>query len=107
MTKPEFIDNQGDRTLANALRDLADDPGTKHQPLDIASGYFNVAGFLQAADVVESRPAFRLLLRGEAEGPLGEEEDGHPLGLEARRGLEDLERQLADERNALPFSRSA
>lgn len=29
MTKPEFIDNQGERTLANALRDLAPDSGTK------------------------------------------------------------------------------
>ena len=107
MTKPEFIDNQGERTLANALRDLAADPGTKDQPLDIASGYFNVAGFLQAADVIESRPAFRLLLGAEPEGPLGAQADGRPLGVAARRGLEDLERQLADERNALPFSRQA
>ena len=58
MTRPEFIDNQGERTLAQALRALAEDPGCREQPLDIASGYFNVAGFLQVADVVESRPAF-------------------------------------------------
>jgi hypothetical protein len=107
MTKPEFIDNQGERTLANALRDLAEDPGTKGQPLDIASGYFNVAGFLQAADVIESRPAFRLLLGAEPESPLQAKADGRPLGVEVRRGLEDLESQLADERNALPFSRQA
>ena len=107
MTKPEFIDNQGERTLANALRALAEDPGTSGQPLDIASGYFNVAGFLQAADVVESRPAFRLLLGAEPESPLRLEADGRPLGVEVRRGLEDLESQLADERNALPFSRQA
>jgi len=107
MTKPEFIDNQGQRTLANALRDLAEDPGTKGQPLDIASGYFNVAGFLQAADVIESRPAFRLLLGAEPESPLQAQTDGRPLGVEVRRGLDDLESQLADERNALPFSRQA
>jgi PLD-like domain/Helicase conserved C-terminal domain/SNF2-related domain len=107
VTRPEFIDNQGERTLANALRDLAEDPGCKHQQLDIASGYFNVAGFLQAADVIESRPAFRLLIGAEPEGPLHAQADGRPLGTEARRGLEDLERHLADERDALPFSRQA
>jgi hypothetical protein len=107
VTKPEFIDNQGERTLANALRDLAEDPGTKGQPLDIASGYFNVAGFLQAAEVIESRPAFRLLLGAEPDSPLRAQVDGRPLGVEVRRGLDDLERQLADERNALPFSLQA
>ncbi|CAN5847527.1 helicase-related protein [soil metagenome] len=107
MTRPEFIDNQGERTLVNALRELAEDPGCKDQALDVASGYFNVAGFLQAADVVESRPAFRLLLGAEPEGPLRAQADGRPLGIEARRRLEDLERQLADERDALPFSRGA
>ena len=106
MTKPEFIDNQGERTLANALTRSRRGPGAPSgQPLDIASGYFNVAGFLQAADVIESRPAFRLLLGAEPEGPLRAHADGRPLGVEARRGLEDLETQLADERNALPFSR--
>jgi hypothetical protein len=105
VTRPEFIDNLGERTLAQALHALADDPGCREQPLDIASGYFNVAGFLQVADVIESRPAFRLLLGAEPEGPLRAEADGRPLGLEARRGLEDLERQLGDERDALPFSR--
>jgi hypothetical protein len=104
MSRPEFIDNQGERTLANALRDLAADPSCKDSPLDIASGYFNVAGFMQAADVIESRPEFRLLLGAEPEGPLKAAPDGRPLGLEARRGLEDLERQLASERDALPFS---
>lgn len=66
-----------------------------------------MAGFLQAADVIESRPAFRLLLGAEPEAPLRAQADGRPLGVETRRGLEDLESQLADERNALPFSRQA
>lgn len=105
--RPEFIDNQGERTLAQALQTLADDPGCRGQPLDVATGYFNVAGFLQIADVIESRPAFRLLLGAEPEGPLRANVDGRPLGLETRRGLEDLERQLGDERDALPFSRQA
>ena len=61
-------------------------PGREGRPLDIASGYFNLAGFLQAADVVESRPAFRLLLGAEPEG-LAAQADGRPLGVEARRGL--------------------
>ena len=107
MTRPEFIDNLGGRTLANALNDLASDPGCRDQPLDIASGYFNVAGFLQVADVIESRPAFRLLIGAEPEGTLRAEPDGRPLATEARRGLEDLERQLSNERDALPFSLQA
>jgi hypothetical protein len=107
VAKPEFIDNQQGRTLAEALRALAADPGCAEAPLDVASGYFNVRGFLEAADVVESRPAFRLLLGAEPEGTLKAEATGRPIGLEARRGLEDLERQLAAERDALPFSRAA
>lgn len=105
MTKPEFIDNQDGRTLAAALRDLAADPGCANAPLDVASGYFNLAGFLQVVDVVESRPAFRLLLGAEPQSPLEVQADGRPVGLETRRGLEDLERQLAAERDALPFQR--
>jgi hypothetical protein len=105
--KPEFIDNQDGRTLAEALRTLAADPGCKDAPLDIASGYFNLAGFLQVADVIESRPQFRLLLGAEPESPLQAEPDGRPVGLEARRGLAELENQLASERDALPFSPQA
>jgi hypothetical protein len=107
VTRPEFIDNQGERTLARALLDLSRDPGCKDRPLDIASGYFNVAGFLAAAEVVESRPGFRLLLGAEPEGPLRGEPDGGPIPAEARRGLADLERELSEERDALPFSRDA
>ncbi|MEX2645330.1 MAG: hypothetical protein WD249_03615, partial [Gaiellaceae bacterium] len=59
MSKPEFIDNRDGRTLAAALRELAADPSCINVPLDVASGYFNLAGFLAVADVVESRPAFR------------------------------------------------
>src|SRR3954452_15042256 len=108
MTRPEFIDNQGERTLANALRDLAKDPGCKDQPLDIATGYFNLAGFLQVADVIESRPSFRLLLGAEPDSPLQLDLIGDGIrGLETRRGLEDLEQQLTAERDRLPFSPDA
>ena len=107
MSKPEFIDNRDGRTLAAALRDLAADPGCAGAALDVASGYFNLAGFTQAADVVESRPAFRLLLGAEPESPLQVDGGGRPRGLEARRGLEDLERQVAAERDALPFDAEA
>ena len=56
MKRPEFIDNRDGRTLAAALRTLAADPGCAQAELDVASGYFNLAGFLEAAAVVESRP---------------------------------------------------
>jgi superfamily II DNA or RNA helicase len=107
MSKPEFIDNRDDRTLANALRALAVDPGYAHAPLDVASGYFNLAGFLEAADVVESRPEFRLLLGAEPEPPLAAAPQAHggPIALESKHGLADLEAQLANERDRLPFSR--
>jgi hypothetical protein len=105
MSKPEFIDNQGGRTLANALRDLAATPGGAGADLDIATAYFNLAGFLAVADVIESRPAFRLLLGAEPESPLATERVDGPQGVSARSGVQDLEAHLAHERDALPFSR--
>jgi hypothetical protein len=109
MSKPEFIDNRDGRTLAAALRELAADPGCANAPLDVASGYFNLAGFLAVADVIESRPGFRLLIGAEPESPGGPGLDGAggPLGLGARRSLEEIERALASERDALPFSGKA
>jgi hypothetical protein len=109
MAKPEFIDNRDGRTLAAALRELAADPGCANAALDVASGYFNLAGFLTVADVIESRPAFRLLLGAEPEPAAGAALDGAsgPLGLGARRSLEEIERALASERDALPFSAKA
>lgn len=102
--KPEFIDNQAGRTLAAALTDLAATPGGAAAELDIATAYFNLAGFMAVAEVIESRPAFRLLLGAEPESPLQAEVAGGPQGLAARRGVEDLEIQLAHERDVLPFS---
>ena len=104
MSKPEFIDNRDGRTLGAALRELAATPGAVGADLDIATAYFNLAGFLHVADVVESRPRFRLLLGAEPESPLSAERVDGPQGLAARRGVDDLEEQLAQERDALPFS---
>lgn len=67
--KPEFIDNREARTLAQALRDLCDDPSCAHAPLDIATAYFNLGAFQQLADVLESRPGVRLLLGTEPLSP--------------------------------------
>lgn len=106
--KPEFIDNREARTLAQALRDLCDDPSCAHAPLDIATAYFNLGAFQQLADVLESRPGVRLLLGTEPLSPLdgaGSNDGGsRPLGAGVRQGLEGLERQLATDRDALPFS---
>jgi hypothetical protein len=105
--KPEFIDNIT-CTLAEALAALAADPSCKDCALDVATGYFNLAGFLDVAGVVESRPAFRLLLGAEPESPLAAA-NGHGalLGLGPTHGLEDLEQHLNDERDRLPFSKEA
>jgi superfamily II DNA or RNA helicase len=107
VSRPEFIDNREERTLADALRRLAVHPGYAQSELDVASGYFNLAGFLEAASVVESRPRFRLLLGAEPEPPLAAapQSNGGPIGLDSREGLADLERQLDAERDRLPFSR--
>src|SRR5438874_12460460 len=107
--KPEFIDNRDGRTLVAALTDLAATPGGARAALDIATAYFNLSGFLAVADVIESRPAFRLLLGAEPESPLSAERDGAsgPLGLGTKRSLEGLEDALASERDALPFTRRA
>ena len=71
MSKPEFIDNQGGRTLANALRDLAGLRAAGRPSISRAA--IQLAGFLEVADVIESRPAFRLLLGAEPESPLSAE----------------------------------
>src|SRR5262245_48030833 len=105
MTKPEFIDNRDGRTLASALRDLAATPGGTGADLDIATAYFNLAGFMAVADVIESRPAFRLLLGAEPERPIAAERVDGPHGLSPRSGVQALETDLAHERDALPFSR--
>ena len=106
--RPEFIDNQDGRTLAEALRTLAEDPGCKEAPLDIASGYFNLAGFLQVADVDRVPPCLPATAGRRARGSFARRSPtGAQSQSEARRGLEELERQLRSERDALPFSRAA
>ena len=84
----------GGAHLAAALHDLAATPGGGAAELDIATAYFNLAGFMAVAEVIESRPAFRLLLGAEPDSPLQAEIAGGPQGLAARRGIEDLEAQL-------------
>ena len=86
---------------------LAADPGCAQAELDIASGYFNLAGFLEAASW-----SSRVRVSGFCSAPSPSRRslrapraDGGPIGLESRQGLADLERQLDAERDRLPFSR--
>jgi hypothetical protein len=104
--KPEFIDNRGERTLARALRALAVEPGCAGAPMDIATAFVNLGGFEVIAEVLESRPALRLLIGAEPASPLADpaRNGSDPLGARTRERLADVEARLAEQRDALPFS---
>lgn len=64
-TRKTFADNQR-ITVADAVRACAE--YRKHQyPVSIATGYFNIGGFLSIADVLEAAPAVRILIGAEPE----------------------------------------
>ncbi len=106
MSKPSYVDNRDGHTLASALSDLVADKSCKDEPLDIATGYVNLGGFVAIEDVLGSRPACRLMIGAEPLSPLDGASPGGdgPLGAGVRTGLADLEQQLAEDRDALPFS---
>ena len=106
MSKPSYVDNRDGHTLAAALRALVADKSCMDEPLDIATGYVNVGGFAAIEDVLGSRPACRLMIGAEPLSPLdgASPGGGGPLGAGVRSGLADLERQLTEDRDALPFS---
>jgi len=64
----EFIDNRADNTVAEALRQAAEYYGNSRE-ISIASGYFNLGGFLAIADALEAAPAVRILIGSEPEPP--------------------------------------
>ena len=63
-----FVDNRDGNTVASALRAFAEYDG--HQrPIAIASGYFDLGGFLSIAETLECAPEVRILLGTEPEPP--------------------------------------
>jgi len=102
----EFIDNRADNTVAEALRQAAEYYGNSRE-ISIASGYFNLGGFLAIADALEAAPAVRILIGSEPEPPRplrsvlpGTPPVEQPL---AARVAELREAILAD-RDLLPFA---
>ncbi len=109
-----LVDNQGENTLARAIRhswEKLQEQGLEVAEVDIATGYFNLAGFRRIADILEKVPRVRLLLgvepRPEAERP--EAEPGETREELLRKLLEEQLRQqeegLKRQRDLLPFDR--
>lgn len=100
MSKPEFVDNRDDNTLAEALRaHLAWLAETYAKPveLSIASGYFNPGGFAQIADCLDGVSHIRLLLGAEPISPpaMPRRDIFHdPQGPEFEKSI--LDRKLAE-----------
>ena len=110
-----LVDNQGENTLARAIRhswEKLQEQGVEVAEVDIATGYFNLAGFRLIAEVLEKAPRVRLLLgvepRPEAERP--EVEPGETPEELLRKLLEEqlklLEDGLKRQRDLLPFDRA-
>ena len=68
VTRPEFIDNRAERTLAEALRTLAADPGYARLRARHRERLLQPRRLPRGRLVVESRPRFRLLLGDRARG---------------------------------------
>lgn len=103
-SRKTFADNQR-VTVADAIRASAE--YRNHQyPLDIATGYFNIGGFISISDVLESAPAVRILIGAEPEP------DTVPDTLEIdrddpARAIERVETAILAGRDDVPFAASA
>lgn len=109
--KPErrgFIDNRDDNTVASALAAYAEYEGHQRE-LAVASGYFDLGGFLVIADLLERAPRVRILLGTEPEPPKprrvvlpGTPPARPPLTAQ----LTELRHALEADRDLLPFEPS-
>lgn len=101
-----FIDNRDGNTVAAAIAAAAAYYGHARE-IAIASGYFDLGGFLAVADALEAAPAVRILLGTEPEPPRprrvvlpGLPPAARPLGEQ----LAGLRQALAADRDLAPFS---
>lgn len=114
MTKPEFIDNRDGRSMINALRGhlewLAD---TYKDPVsvDIATGYFNPAGFAMIANQLMGTEGVRLLLGAEPTTPPkqprrkpGEKRGQAYDNARINMTLSETEEGLKEDRDIMGFS---
>jgi ERCC4-related helicase len=104
VSRKTFADNQ-QVTVAEAVRASAE--YRNHQyALAIATGYFNLGGFLSIADVLEAAPSVRILIGAEPEPEVV------PDTLEVERddperAVTRLEKAIVAGRDDLAFSRTA
>ncbi len=113
-SRPDFIDNRGDNTLAKALQEHLNWVKEKYADplsLSIATGYFNPEGFCMLSDQLEHVKHVRLLLGAEpnANYLIPIRKPGDPKGNAYEKRLIDnallsLESSLARDRNMLGFS---
>ena len=101
-----FVDNRDGNTVASALHAFGAYDG--HQrPIAIASGYFDLGGFLSIADVLERAPAVRILLGTEPEPPRLRRvalPGAPPATPDLRARLAELQESLHADRDLLPFA---
>lgn len=109
--KPErrgFVDNRDGNTVADALAAYAAYEGHERE-LAIASGYFDLGGFLVIAELLERAPRVRILLGTEPEPPKprrvvlpGTPPARPPLAAQ----LSEMRSALEADRDLLPFEPS-
>lgn len=101
-----FLDNRDGNTVASALRAYGAYDG--HQrPIAIASGYFDLGGFLSIAETLEAAPNVRILLGTEPEPPRPRRvplPGAPPAASGLRNRLSELEESIEADRDLLPFS---
>lgn len=102
----EFVDNRDGNTVADAINQAAAYyDGTRE--IAIASGYFNLGGFIAIANALEAAPRARILLGSEPEAPR-QRRVALPGSMPPVPALPDklseLEAALASDRDLLPFA---
>ncbi len=119
MTRPKFIDNRGENTLARALSEALglqepqeEGPSSRPDQVRIATAYFSPTGFSRVSDHLEKVEDVRLLLGSDFaidKFKIRKRLDETPFAYERRcltAGLDNQTKSLEWERDHLPFSRT-
>lgn len=100
-----FVDNRAGNTVAAALAANAAYEGHRRE-IAIATGYFDLGGFLAIADVLEQAPAVRVLLGSEPEAPKARRvalPGAPPSQRPLHERLAELRDAIESDRDLLPF----
>ena len=103
-TRSTFADNQRVK-IAEAVRACAEYRKNQY-PVSIATGYFNLGGFMSIADVLEAAPAVRILIGAEPEHEVVS--DTLEVDREnPRRAVDRVEQGIVAARDEVPFDAQA